>query len=83
MPYFLFLSQAHLYRTSQEIEVRAQFVFEEPPVRLADVLREVAEECERWRAGRELCYILDLDVLALPSRWWIILDLREHYVIEL
>ena len=44
----LFLSQEYLYRTSEEVEVRAQLVFQEAAIRLADILRKVAEECERW-----------------------------------
>ena len=46
MPYFLFLPQEYLYRTSEEIKVRAKLVLQESSVRLADILREIAEECE-------------------------------------
>ena len=42
----LFLPEIYLYRTSEEIEVAPELVLEEAPVRLADILREVAEERE-------------------------------------
>lgn len=35
-----------MHRTSEEVEFRAELVLEESSVRLADVLREVAEEGE-------------------------------------
>lgn len=35
-----------MYRTAGKIEMRTQLVFQEPAVRLPDVLREVAEEGE-------------------------------------
>ena len=79
----LFLSEEYLYWTSEEVEVRTQLVFKESSVRLADILRKVAEECERRRAGRELCDVLDLDVLALPCWWRIVLYLRKHDFVEL
>ena len=44
----LFLSEEHLYRASEEIEVAAKLVLQEAAVRFADILRKVAEECERW-----------------------------------
>ena len=78
----LLLSEEYLYRTSEEIEVRAQLVFEEASVRFADILRKVAEECERRRTCRKLSHILDLDVLALPCWWRVVLDLRKHSLVE-
>ena len=42
----LFLPEINLYRTTEEIEVASEFVLKEPPVRLADVLRKIAEERE-------------------------------------
>ena len=42
----LFLSQEHLNRTSEEIEVRTQLVLKETSVWFADILRKVAEERE-------------------------------------
>ena len=42
----LFLSQVYLYRASEEVEVASELVLKEASVRLADVLRKVAEECE-------------------------------------
>ena len=62
--------------------MRAQLVLKEAAVRFADVLRKVTEECERRRAGRELCNVLDLDVLALPCWRWIVLDLRKHDLVD-
>ena len=79
----LFLSEEYLYRTSEEVEVRTEFVLQEALVWVADVLWKVTEECKRWRAGRELGDVLDLDVLALPCRWRIVLDLRKHYLVDL
>ena len=35
-----------MYRTSEEVELRTELVLQESSVRLADVLRKVAEECE-------------------------------------
>lgn len=79
----LFLSEEDVHRTSEEVEVGAELVLKEAAVRFADVLREIAEESERRRSCRELGHILDLDVFALPCRWRIVLDLREHDVVEL
>ena len=42
----LFLPEENLHRTAREIKLRAELVLDEPLVRLADVLREVAEESE-------------------------------------
>jgi hypothetical protein len=42
----LFLSEEDMHRTSEEVEVGAELVLKEAAVRFADVLREVAEECE-------------------------------------
>ena len=42
----LFLSEEDVYRTSEEIEVGTELVLKETAVRFADVLREIAEECE-------------------------------------
>ena len=72
---FLFLSQEYLYGTSQKVEVRTQFVLQKSSVRFADILRQIAEECERRRAGRKLCDVLDLDVFALPCGWRVVFDL--------
>ena len=44
----LFLSQEYVYRAAEEIEVAAKLVLQEAAVRLADVLRKVAEERKRW-----------------------------------
>ena len=44
----LFLSEEYLYRTSEEVEVRTEFVLQEALVWVADVLWKVTEECERW-----------------------------------
>ena len=79
----LFLSQEYLYRATEEVKVRSELVFQEAAVRLADILRKVAEECKRRRAGRELCDVLDLDVLALPSWRRIVLYLRKHNLVDL
>ena len=35
-----------MYWTTEEVELRTELVLQESSVRLADVLREVAEECE-------------------------------------
>jgi hypothetical protein len=40
------LSEENLYRTSQEIEFAAELVLQEPLVRIADILRKIAEERE-------------------------------------
>ena len=72
-----------MYRTSEEIEVRAELVFQETAVWLAVILRKVAEESERRRSGRELGHILDLDVFSFPCRWRVILYLRKHDFVEL
>ena len=44
----LFLSEEHLNRAAKEIKVLTQLVLQEAAVRLADILRKVAEERERW-----------------------------------
>ena len=78
----LFLSEEDLYRTSQEVEVSAELVLKEAAVRLTDILRKVTEECKRRRAGRELCDVLDLDILSFPSWRWIVLNLRKHNLVD-
>ena len=60
----------------------SKLVLEEAAVRLADILRKVAEECERWRTGRQLGDVLDLDVLAFLCWRWIVLDLRKHHFVD-
>jgi hypothetical protein len=45
--HLLLLSQEYLYRTSEEVEVASELVFKESLVWFADILRKVAEECER------------------------------------
>ena len=45
-PFGLFLSQEDVYRTSEEVELRAELVLQESSVRLADILREITEEGE-------------------------------------
>ena len=72
-----------MHRTSEEVEFRAELVLKESSVRFADILRKVAEERERRRAGRELGDVLDLDVLALPCWWRVVLDLRKHLLVDL
>ena len=72
-----------MHRTSREVELRAELVLKESLVWVPEVLRKVAEERERRRAGRELGDVLDLDVLALPCWWWIVLDLRKHLLVDL
>lgn len=42
----LFLTEEDMYRTSEEIEVGTELVLQETAVRFADILREIAEECE-------------------------------------
>jgi hypothetical protein len=42
----LLLSQEDVHRTSEEIEFGAELILKEPPVRLADILRKIAEERE-------------------------------------
>ena len=42
----LFLSEEDVHRTADEVELRPEFVLKESSVRLADILRQVAEECE-------------------------------------
>ena len=43
----LFLSQEHLHGTSEKIKLRAKLILKETPVRLADILRKIAEERKR------------------------------------
>ena len=79
----LFLSEEDLHRTSEEVEVCAELVLQESLVRIADILRQVAEEREGRRSGRELCDVLDLDVLSLPCWRRIVLDFRKHHLVDL
>ena len=44
--YRLFLSEEDLHRTSKEVELCAELVLKESSVRLADILRKIAEERE-------------------------------------
>ena len=44
--YRLFLSEEDLHRTSKEVELGAELVLKESSVRLADILRKIAEERE-------------------------------------
>ena len=79
----LFLSEEYVHRTAKEVEVRAQLVFQEAAIRLADVLWKVTEERKCGGACRQLSDVLDLDVLAFPCWWRVILDLREHHLVQL
>ena len=79
----LFLSEINLYRATEEIEIAPELILKETSVRLADILRKVAEESERRRLGRKLSHILDLDILTLPCRRRIIVNLLKHHLIEL
>lgn len=45
----LFLSQEYLDRYSVEVKMLPQLVFQESLVVVPDVLRKIAEECERRR----------------------------------
>ena len=44
--YALFLSEEDMHRASEEVEMRTELVFQESLVRVADILRKVAEERE-------------------------------------
>ena len=44
--FMLFLSEEDVYRASEEVELRAELVLQESSVRLAYVLRKIAEERE-------------------------------------
>ena len=59
-----------------------QLVLKESLVRLLDVLRQVAEERERRESGWQLGHVLDLHILALPGRRRVILDLRQHSLVQ-
>ena len=61
----------------------AHVVFEEAAVRLLDVLRQVDEERELRRRRRKLGHILDFDILALGRGGRVVLDQRQHVVVEL
>ena len=60
----------------------AYVVFEEAAVRLLDVLRQIDEERELRRRRRKLGHVLDLDILALGRGGRIVLDQRQHVVVE-
>ena len=61
----------------------ADVVFEEPAVRLLDVLRQVYEKRELRRGRRELGHVLDLDVFALGRGGRIVLDQRQQEIVQL
>ena len=61
----LFLSQEHLHRASQEVKITSKLVFKESSVRLADILRKIAEEDKLRSRCRQLHRILDADILTL------------------
>mgnify|MGYP007107569294 CR=1 FL=1 len=64
---YMLLPEINLHRYPGEIPVVADVVFEEPAVRLLDVLRQVYEKRELRRGRRELGHVLDLDVFALVA----------------
>ena len=67
-----------------EVPPLAQLILEEPPIRLFDILRQVREEHEgRDLRIRQLRAVLDLDVLAFPCGWGIVLDQRKELVVQL
>ena len=61
----------------------AHVVFQEAAVRLLDVLGQVDEERKLRRRRRQLGHILDLDIFALGCGGWVVLDQRQHVVVEL
>lgn len=62
----LLLADEDVHGRAREVPALADFVLEEAAVGVLDVLREVGIEDKRgYLRGRELCAILDFDVLAL------------------
>ena len=70
----LFLPKKDLNRHPGEVEVLAHLVLYKTPVRLLDVLREVAIKRKCGGVCRQLLNVLDLDVLPLKRWRWRMLD---------
>ena len=81
--HLLFLSEEHLQDAAGVVEVAAEFVLQEALVRVADILRQVAEEGETRRRRRQLRNVFDLDVFPFPGRRRIVLDFGQHHLVEL
>ena len=80
----LLRSNEQLYRRAFEIPPFAQFVLQEPAVRLFDVLRQVGEEHKGRNLGvRQLRTVFDFDVFALPCGWGIVLYQRQEFLVQL
>ena len=78
----LFLSEIYFYRYASEAKFFPELVFRKAFVRLFYVLRKVAEEYKLWRWRRQLHAILYLDVFPFDCRRWVVLNNRQHHLIE-
>ena len=79
----LFLAEVDLDRHSREVILLADVVLQESAIVLADILREVAEECELRGWCWQLHCVLDANILTLHGWWWGVLDNRKDKVVEL
>ena len=79
----LFLAEVDLDRYSREVILLADMILQESAIVLADILREVAEECELRGWGWQLHCVLDADILTLHGWWRGILDNWQDKVVEL
>ena len=59
-----------------------QLIFQKAFVRFPDVLGQIAEEGKSGRLGRDLRDVLDLHILPLPSRGWVVFDDGQQDVIQ-
>ena len=79
----LFSSCIYLDGAAFKVEVLAELVLQEALVGVLHPLRQVAEESKLGSARGQLRHIFDLDVFTLPCRRRVVLDFRQHGVVEL
>ena len=79
----LFLAEVNLDRHSREIILLADVVLKEAAIVLADILREVAEECKLRSWCWQLHCILNANILTLHCWWRSILNNWQDKVVEL
>ena len=79
----LLLTEVYLDRHTREIILLTDMILKEAAIVLADVLREVAEECKLRSWGWQLHCILDADILTLHGWWRGLLDNWQDKVVEL
>jgi hypothetical protein len=68
----LFFSEKQADGHPFEVELFAKPVLQKSLIRFYNILGQVAEESKRWRFGRHLCDVFDLDMFPFNSGWGVV-----------